>query len=97
MFEKNGIIYASESTSDLEITACRSVGDGILIVGFSTGETRLFDSTCLLDMPAFAPLANQEVLERFEIEDGILTWLDGEIDIAPAAVYSRSFEYDRAA
>ena len=97
MFVKDGIVFASEPMSNLEITACRSIGDGILIVGFSTGEARLFDSTCLFDMPAFAPLADQGILEQFEIEDGILTWLDGEIDIAPAAVYSRSFEYDRVA
>ena len=97
MFEKDGIVYASEPTEDLAVVGCRSVGDGILIVTFSTGETRLFDSTCLLEMPAFAPLADQDVLEGFSIEDGILTWLDGQIDIAPKAVYLRSYEYNQVA
>ena len=94
MFIKGGIVYASEPTAELEVVACRSVGDGILIVTFSTGETRLFDVTCLLDMPAFEPLADWNVAEAFSIEDGVLTWLDGEVDIAPQALYSRSYEYD---
>ena len=97
MFEKDGIAYASETADDLAVTECRAVGDGILIVTFSTGETRLFDSTCLLGIPAFAPLADESVLEGFRIQDGILTWLDGEIDIAPQAVYSRSYEYNQVA
>ena len=97
MFVKDGVVYASDSADGLEVAACRSVGDGILIVTFSTGETRLFDCTCLLGMPAFAPLANPEVLEAFRIVDGVLTWLDGEIDIAPEAVYSRSYEYGSVA
>ena len=97
MYEIDGIVYASEPVDDLSIAECRSVGDGILIVTFSTGETRLFDSTCLLDMPAFAPLADWTVLDAFVVEDGILTWLDGEIDIAPQAVYARSYEYNQVA
>ena len=97
MFEKDGIVYASEPAADLKVTGCRSVGDGILIVDFSTGETRLFDSTCLLDMPAFAPLADWDVLDAFAIEDGILTWLEGEIDVSPQAVYARSFDYAQIA
>jgi hypothetical protein len=97
MYLKDGIVYASEPTSGLEVSSCRSVGDGVLIVGFSTGETRLFDTTCLLDMPAFAPLRNQSILDAFSIEDGILTWLDGEIDISPQAVYSRSYDYNQVA
>lgn len=97
MFIKDDIVYASEPSNDLEVADCRSVGDGVLIVEFSTGETRLFDSTCLLDMPAFAPLADQDVLDGFVIDDGILTWLNGEIDIAPQAIYSRSYEYNQVA
>ena len=45
-------------------------------------------------MPVFAPLADQKILDAFSIEDGTLTWLDGSIDIAPQAVYSRSYEYN---
>ncbi len=97
MFTKDGIVYASEATDGLEVAACRSVGDGILIVTFSTGETRLFDSTCLLGMPAFAPLADESVLEGFEIQDGVLTWNGGEIDISTQALYARSFEYNLVA
>ena len=97
VYIKDGIVYASEASDELEVAGCRSVGDGVLIVEFSSGETRLFDSTCLLDMPAFAPLQNQEMLDGFVIDDGVLTWLDGEIDIATQAVYARSYEYNQVA
>ncbi len=30
-------------------------------------------------------------------DHGVVTWLGGEIDIAPEAVYQRSFEYQRIA
>ena len=97
MYTQDGIVYASEPKEELEVAACRSVGDGILILTFSTGETRLFDSTCLLGMPAFRPLADESVLEGFEIQDGVLTWNNGEIDIATQALYARSFEYGQVA
>ena len=97
MYVVDGIAYAGEAAEGLAVTACRSVGDGILAVTFSTGETRLFDATCLLDMPAFAPLADFEVVDAFALEDGVLTWLDGQLDIAPQAVYARSCEYHWAA
>ena len=52
MYTVDGIVYASEPSAGLQVTNCRSVGDGILLVTFSTGETRLLDATQLTAMPA---------------------------------------------
>lgn len=97
MYERNGLMCASEPVQELAVSECRYVGDEIFLVTFSTGETRLFDATCLFGMPAFEPLRDAALLEAFEVVDGVLTWMGGEIDIAPEGLYARSFEYETAA
>lgn len=97
MFIKNDIVYAGEPTNDLKVTSARAVGNSCLLVTFSTGETRLFDATELLDLPVFKPLNDEATLATFTIDHGILTWLDGEIDISPKALYARSYAYQEAA
>ena len=37
------------------------------------------------------------LFQAFEIEDRVLTWMSGEIDIASEDLYVRSFEYEIAA
>lgn len=93
MFELNGIVYASEPTQDMRVEKVKDVGDFIVLVRFSTGETRLVDCTELFDMPAFAPLADETKFRTMRIVDGTLTWLDGKVDIAPEGLYARSYEY----
>ena len=97
MFVRDGIVYASEPSEGLAVSGCRYMENGVFLVDFSTGETRLFDATCLFDMPAFQPLGDPKVLEDFSVEEGVLTWMGGEIDIAPEGLYSRSYEYDSVA
>ena len=97
MYIKDGIAYAGEAVPELEVASARYVGNLQMVVTFSNGEERLLDATELSDMPALAPLMDERVLEDFSIDRGVLTWLDGEIDIAPEAVYQRSFEYQRIA
>lgn len=94
MYIKDGVVYAREPMEELEVESVRYVGDRILIVTFNTGETRLFDATCLLEFPAFAPLADDAVLTDYSIDHGVLTWSDGDIDIAPEYLYERSCEYE---
>ncbi len=97
MFIRDGIAYAGEPVQDIEVSTARYAGDWILLVTFSTGETRLFDASQLFDVPVFARLENPDVLSSFSIDHGVITWLDGDIDIAPEAVYARSLRYEDAA
>ena len=64
-----------------------------MLVTFSTGETRLFDASELLGFEAFASLADPRIFEEYSIERGVLTWANGEIDIAPEGLYRRTYEY----
>lgn len=96
MYIKDGIAHAGEATPELEVVSARYVGNLQMVVTFAGGEERLLDATELSDMPALAPLMDEGVLAGFSIDRGVLTWLGGEIDIAPEAVYRRSFEYPPA-
>lgn len=96
MFESNGIVYASNPSPDMTIASARYVGNQQFVVSFSTGETRLFDATELEPFPVFEPLKDESVLVGMRLSHGVMEWLDGEIDIAPEAVYEMSYEYPMA-
>ncbi|WP_190972608.1 DUF2442 domain-containing protein [Bifidobacterium tissieri] len=72
----------------------KASGDHIMLVTFSTGQTRLCDFTEMFDdVPAIYPLHDEKVFEKFLIDHGVLTWQNGDIDISPTYLYDHSYEY----
>ena len=70
--------------------------DGMMLIYFNTGETRLFDVTSLLDKgPAFSPLSEEVNRQTAKVTHGFVSWLDGEIDISPTTLYLESFKYTK--
>lgn len=55
-------------------------------------QQRLFDTT-LLEGSTFEPLKDEKVLVNFVIFHGVMTWMNGEIDIAPETMYVESYPY----
>ena len=96
MYIIDGIAYAGELRKDIEIIKVSALDDMMMLITFNTGETRLFDATTLLQYPAFKPLENDDVFMSAKVERGVLTWLDGDIDIAPETLYKNSFVYQEA-
>ncbi|WEV74580.1 DUF2442 domain-containing protein [Bifidobacterium sp. ESL0798] len=95
MFEKDGIVYADNYAKELEVESVRVTDDHIMLVTFSTGETRLCDFTELFDkVPAFEPLRDEKVFETVKVMHGIPMWQNGTIDISPTYLYDHSYEYD---
>lgn len=94
MYIVNGIAYAGELKEDIDVQEVKALDDYMMIITFSTGEQRLFDATQLLKYPAFKPLENEEVFKNARIEYGVVTWNDGDIDIAPETMYAESFAYE---
>ena len=78
MYIKDGVCYAGELEPGIEITHAKPLDGGIVMVTFSTGEKRLFDTT-EIDGEVFKPLADPD---------------NGNIDIAPETVYAMSYPYD---
>ena len=92
MYIRNDICYAGQYQEGIRVTAVHPLRGGMLLVTFSTGEKRLFDTT-LLQGSAFAPLADEAVFSHPTLFHGVITWLNGEIDIAPETVYQNSYAY----
>ena len=96
MYIKDGICYAGELVPEIEVSSIKNLEDGMMLVEFSTGETRLFDVTSLLDKgSAFAPLAQEENRKTAKVTHGFVSWLNGEIDIAPETLYTESYKYSK--
>jgi len=93
MIIKDGICYAGNDLKEIRVKEAKPLVGGMLLVTFTSGERRLFDTT-LLTGSAFEPLKNEEIFKKIEIFHGIITWLDGTIDIAPETVYAESYPYD---
>ena len=93
MYIINGIAHASVPSEEVKIMDIKSLDDMMMVITFETGEKRLFDVSQLLQYPAFAPLADEAVLKSARIEWGVVTWCNGEIDIAPEIMYENSFPY----
>ena len=96
MFVMNNICYAGQMQAGIKVTDARPLRGGMLLVSFSTGEKRLLDTTKLRG-GAFAPLAEGDLWAKPVLFHGVITWNNGEIDIAPEAVYQQSYAYDSEA
>jgi hypothetical protein len=93
MFIKDGIVYASEPTESIKIEKVKVLPDYMMMITFTSGETRLFDGT-KLEGKAFELLKDKSIFENVVIEHGVITWNNGEIDCAPEFMYENSYEYD---
>ena len=98
MYIKDGVCYAGELVPNIEVSSIKLLDSGMMLVDFSTGETRLFDVTSLLDKgSAFAPLADEKNQRTAKVTHGFVSWLDGDIDIAPETMYAESYKYSKEA
>ena len=86
MYIIDDVCYAGEKTQNIKVKEAKVLRGGMLLLTFSTGEQRLFDTT-LLKGSAFEPLKDEKVLEDF------MTWMNGDIDIAPETMYADSYPY----
>ena len=96
MYILDDICYAGEMQDGIKVTEAKPLRGGMMLVMFSTGEKRLFDTT-LLQGPAFAPLADEKIFSNPALFHGVITWNNGEIDIAPETVYRDSYAYESMA
>ena len=97
MYVVNGIAYAGTEVQDMRVSAVKPLDDLMMLVTFASGERRLYDATQLLEYPAFQPLKDEAVFKAASIDHGAVTWMDGDIDIAPETIYANSFPYDEMA
>ena len=94
MYILNGIAYAGTRAEDRQVVAVKPLDDWMLLLTFASGERRLYDASKLLSLPAFAPLKEETVFKNARVDHGVVTWADGEIDLAPETMYAESYAYD---
>lgn len=94
MFISNGIAYAGTRAEEMQVRSVKPLDDMMMIVTFVSGEKRLFDASCLLTYPAFQPLTDENIFKAAQVEFGVVTWMDGDIDIAPETMYEKSYAYE---
>ncbi len=96
MYMKDDVCYAGSLQENIKIIEAKPLRGRMMLVTFSTGEKRLFDTT-LLKGKAFEALADESVFNQPVIFHGAITWQNGEIDVAPEMVYRESYDYDEIA
>lgn len=92
MFILNGFVYGREPGESIRISSVKPLDDMMLLITFSTGETRLFDAR-VLKGKVFEPLKDEKVFKNVVVEYGVVTWMNGGIDCAPEYMYKNSYEY----
>jgi hypothetical protein len=86
------ICYAGELVKGIKVTEVQVLQDKILLITFSTGEKRLLDVTELKGS-AFNVLSDEKIFNQPKLHQGVITWNDGQVDIAPEMVYAKSYPY----
>lgn len=93
MYIINGICYASDAKNNTEVKAVKPLEDMMMLITFNSGEVRLFDAT-ILKGAAFEPLKDETIFRDVTVEQGVVTWMNGDIDCAPEYMYENSFAYE---
>ena len=92
MYIKDDICYASEPVDEIKVVAVKPLRGRMLLLTFNTGERKLFDTTQLTG-PAFNKLDEESIYMNPVLFRGIVTWSDGEVDIAPETLYEDGYDY----
>ena len=76
---------------DYDIVEARYVGDYRIELVFADGHRGIADlSAWVRQDTVFAPFADKEYFRAFRIEYGTLVWGEGDVDIAPEALYEEA-------
>lgn len=87
MYIKDGIAYAGTQEPIIKVSGVRPMEGYKLWIRFNTAETKIVDFTNLIDKPAYAPLADEQVFKSVYIDYGVTVWNNGDIDISPEYLY----------
>ena len=61
------------------------ISNGIAYAGTRTEE---------MQVRSVKPLLDHNIFKAAQVEYGVVTWMDGDIDIAPETMYEKSYAYE---
>lgn len=85
----------SAATLEVKVFDVKILDGMKLLLTFMGGEKRVFDAH-ELNGPVFECLSDPEIFKTVGIEDGVVVWLNGEIDCAPEYMYEHSYPCEDA-
>mgnify|MGYP002523384030 CR=1 FL=1 len=92
----NDIAYADNYNSEnLKVTDIEIISELCMLVTFSNEEKKIFDLSELIKYPAYQQLKDYDFFKKAYVENGIIVWNNGNIDIAPETVYKNSYVYEQ--
>jgi len=86
MYIRDGIAYAN-TPSSITVVSVRPMDEYKLWTRFSTGETKVYDFTPLLDQGVFKVLKDKTLFNDVYVDYGVPVWCEGDIDIDPEHLY----------
>ncbi len=92
MYIIDDICYAGTLVEGIKVIKVQSLRGRIMLITFSTGETRLLDTT-LLRGTAFKVFDDEKIFSNPALFHGVITWDNGKVDIAPEIAYAESYAY----
>ncbi|MDR1187496.1 MAG: DUF2442 domain-containing protein [Bifidobacteriaceae bacterium] len=95
MHVSNGIAYAGAPERRARIVAVRALDGARLELVLSDGDVRVFDVAPFLQHAVYAPLAKADVFREVQLDHGVPTWMDGQIDFSPDTLLARSYPAER--
>ncbi len=95
MYIKDDICYAGELSDNIKVAEVKPLHGAWCSSRFRQ-KKRLFDTT-KLQGAAFKTLSDEQIFAHPALFHGVITWNNGEIDIAPETVYRESLTYDEGA
>lgn len=87
------IDYGEDETGFTHIIDAVPLENQIILLQFSTGKKKLFDTT-LLEGPIFEALKDNTIFNKITLDHGVVTWKNGEIDCAPEYMYVNGYDYE---
>ncbi|MGM9536396.1 MAG: DUF2442 domain-containing protein [Intestinibacter sp.] len=94
MYEINGMCYSDSNKQIIDILEAKPLDNYKILIIFSNGEKKIFDANYLLDIPIYSPLKDKAIWNGLVVVDGIFTWDDENLDIAPETLYLNSVKFD---
>lgn len=83
----DGIAYENTQTVELEVTKIKVIDNMKIAITFNNNDKKIFDATTILNIPVFEILKDEEIFKSYKIVNGILTWCNGDVDIATETLY----------
>ena len=84
--------YVYDISNIVKIRSVKPLEGYKLLIGFSTGEKKVYDVSPLLEKPLFSPLKNIALFNKAHIECGTVLWND-DIDLCPENLYIDSVPF----